>query len=94
MAKVSQVIWLKPEVLAKCAELAAQRRKALNTVIAEVVEEYFQRPVQEVIREVPREVFKEREVFMCPWCFSKFEKDNTLILHIKTIHKEELRNLR
>ena len=93
-SKVRQVIWLPPALFAKVCEEAARRGDvALNKVIVELLQEYFDRPERVVERPVERIIERpvEREVYICPFCYQRMSNLEALRLHIKGLHKEEVR---
>ena len=68
---------------------------AMNVAIVEIVKRYFERPERIVERErivkVPEVVEREKEVYICPFCYQRMQNVEALRLHIKGLHKEEVR---
>ena len=90
--KISQVIWLEPELMLKIMDEQVRRGfdGATNEFIVTLLREYFDRPERvvekEVVKEVPREVTVEREIYVCPWCYQRMNNLEALRLHISGLH--------
>ena len=94
--KLRQVVWVPLDLAVDIARFMQENNiAAMNTAIVEIVRRYFERPerVKEIIKEVPKEVVKEveREVYICPFCYQRQGNLEALKLHIKGLHKEEVR---
>ena len=92
--KLRQVVWVPLDLAVDIARFMQENNiAAMNMAIVEIVRRYFERPerVKEIIKEVPKEVVKEVEVYVCPFCYQRVKDVEALKLHIKGLHKEEVR---